>query len=175
MKNHWNKKVTLKYKNCGSNWAVYVEGETVEDVEQEFWGFWNWGVTNGEFEWLTEAGDCPQSGYFWVTTHGGRTAKQHLTDGLFNRAMTYLLNTTLKNEFKNQEHGLAPIARKIVASLMDEMVQENQLSRAWSGGGVDYHELGTIEAHRPDGSDVHTDWNTSHTNIFHKLGLTTKP
>ncbi len=168
MKNHWNKKVTLKYKNCGSNWAVYIEGETTEDVEQEFWGFWNWEVTNGEFEWLSEEGDCMQSGYFWTT-------KKRLTNGLFNRCVTHLLNTTLKDEFKDQEKGVAPIARKIVASLMDEMIQESQLNRAWSGGGTDYHELGTIEAHRPDGHDTHTDWNTSHTNIFHKLGLTTKP
>ena len=168
MENHWNKRVTLKYKNCGSNWAVYIEGETTEDVEQEFWGFWNWEVTNGEFEWLSEEGEGIQNGYFWTT-------KEKLTNGLFNRCVTHLLNTTLKDEFKNQEKGVAPIARKIVASLMKEMVQESQLNRAWSGGGTDYHELGTIEAHRPDGSDMHTDWNTSHTNLFHQLGLTKKP
>ena len=167
MKNHWNKKVILKYKNCGSNWAIYIEGATTEDVEQEFWGFWNWGATNGDFEWITEPEDEVQSGYFWTT-------KERLHTTLINRCMTHLLNTTLPQEFKNQEGGLMPIARKIVASLMEEMVQESQLNRAWSNGGMDYHDLGTIEAHNPDGSDMHTDWNTSHTNIFHRLGLTKK-
>ena len=163
MENHWNKKVTLKYKNCGSNWAVYIEGYTTEDVEQEFWGFWNWGATNGEFEWLTD-----ESGYFWTT-------KEKLNDCLFQRAMSHFLNSSIKREFKNQEGGLAPLARRIVNALMDEMVQESQLNRVWNTGGVDYHELGIIEAHRPDGSDTHTDWNTSHTNLFHQLGLTKKP
>ena len=92
MKNHWNKKVILKYKNCGSNWAVYIEGATIEDVEQEFWGFWNWGATNGEFEWITEPEEALQSAYFWPT-------KARLHSTLINRCMTHLLNTTLAQEF----------------------------------------------------------------------------
>lgn len=46
--------VTLTYQNFGSAWLCILRGKT-EDIHQVFNAFWNFGATNGEYQFFDHA------------------------------------------------------------------------------------------------------------------------
>jgi len=143
METHWNKKVELLYRNCGTNWAVFIRG-SFDDIEQEFNAMWNHGATNGEMEWQT-----PENAYFWTT-------KEKLEKCLTNRALFYMLNDA--DEFKKYDPeghahackgikgGFMPQARVMAKALMEEMPQQSNLMVF--GRTCDTYEMGEVSAER---------------------------
>ena len=56
--------VKYLYQNCGSSWAIGIEGDTEEEIKQHFYGFWNFGATKTQdIRWLEEG----KLGFFWTT------------------------------------------------------------------------------------------------------------
>jgi hypothetical protein len=129
MENHWNKKVELLYRNCGTNWAVFIRG-AADDVEQEFYGMYNHGATDGEIQWQT-----PENAYFWTT-------REKLEKCLTNRALFWLLNQDGHEE--SDEEELLPVAKQMAETLMGEMVQQSNLMTF--GNTYDTYELGEVSA-----------------------------
>lgn len=129
MENHWNKKVELLYRNCGTNWAVFIRG-AADDVEREFYGMYNHGATDGEIQWQT-----PENAYFWTT-------REKLAKCLTNRALFWLLNNDPTME--DDEDELLPEAKKMAEALMNDMVQQSNLMTF--GNTYDTYELGEVSA-----------------------------
>ena len=141
MENHWNKKVELLYRNCGTNWAVFIRG-AADDVEYEFYGMYNHGATDGEIQWQT-----PENAYFWTT-------QKKLKKCLTNRALFYLLNSAEAleendpaahaNACKGIKGGFLPQAKLMAEALMGEMVQQSNLMTF--GHTHNTYELGQVSA-----------------------------
>ena len=53
----------VTYQDHGTVIAVFIKGDTEEDVNERFWSFWNHGATSGEFHWV----EGENNGYFWTT------------------------------------------------------------------------------------------------------------
>ena len=53
----------VTYQDHGTVIAVFIKGDTEQDVNERFWSFWNHGATQGEFHWV----EGENNGYFWTT------------------------------------------------------------------------------------------------------------
>ena len=52
---------TITYQDCGTNIAVFVDGNE-QEINDKFFSYWNHGATNSELKMLTD-----WRGYFWTT------------------------------------------------------------------------------------------------------------
>jgi len=70
---------TITYQDCGTNIAVFVDGNE-QEINDKFFSFWNHGATNSELKMLTD-----WRGYFWTT-------KKKLIKALTNAHLFRMLN-----------------------------------------------------------------------------------
>lgn len=144
--------INTKYKNCGSHWAVMLEGdgalgENEEgrdlEVEQDFFGYYNHGATNGEFDWITET-----RGYFWTT-------KEKFYKAIVNRCLFQMLNEADELHehdpdgwahcCKGIKGGFMPQARINAQKFIDTLEQKSNILK-FGGSYAHIYEMGAVSA-----------------------------
>jgi hypothetical protein len=155
------KEAQLKVENCGSQLCIWIEGEE-EAVNQRFYSFWNHGATSGELHW-----ELDWLAYFWTTP-------DKLKKALVNINLFKVLNDAEANgyldQFKGEKGGALPYARKMAEQQYEELLTEKTMRNMWRyQTNTNYAEIMEVSAERPDESNVHTDWNTSHTTLISRL------
>jgi len=163
-------KVELKVENLGSQLCVWIRGKNEQDINERFYSFWNHGATSGELHW-----ELDLTAYFWTTP-----AK--LLKALTNAHLFRLLNEGEADEldsgfncFKGCKGGAMPYAKAHAQeeynTLINEKGETGERNQWRYHGDRGYAEILEMSAESLDEPNKQTDWNTSHTNIFHKLGF----
>ena len=105
----------IKYSRKGTAWAVEIQGDSHEEIQQRFYSFWNHGATDGEFHWFNEF-----RGYFW-------TDEERFLKSLQNIFLFKLLQD-MDNQgeaalaaCKGLKGGLMPRAKELAQQLFDSM------------------------------------------------------
>lgn len=125
---------TITYQNCGTNWIVFIDGETHEEIEQHFFSFWNWNATSGELAWLTEG-----RARFWTT-------KERMQSYFENICLMELIDSR-PNDFKGKKFGAFPEAKRLASERLASLKAEKVLT---FGTNDEPYELGVISAEKPD-------------------------
>lgn len=97
----------LKIHKHGADLAVWIGGDTEEEVERQFWSFWNHGATSGELAWDN---DVHTSAHFWVTNTIKATSMEKLERAMVNICLFKILNAN-PDAGKGEKGGALPEAR----------------------------------------------------------------
>ena len=132
----------LAYQDFSTKLIVAIKG-TPEDVETDFWGFFNCGATDAglyhfgeaEIDWLT-----PNTAKFYTT-------RERLLAGMELRALNKILNEN-PNAYKGQKGGAQPAAQKLAQGWFDSMERVTDIIRKNVHDTV--YGMGTISAEKPD-------------------------
>ena len=124
----------LTYQNQGSNWAVFINGETEEEITRCYYSLWNWKATSGDLFWMNGA-----RAYIWST-------KARLEKYFENIYLMELIDNRAA-EFKGKRFGALPVAKEMAAERLEGLQQEKLLT---FGGNYETFALGSISAEKPD-------------------------
>ena len=146
-------KTNLSFQDFTTKMIVLIKGESREDIEQDFWGFYNHNGTDGgqakadepHLEWLTD--DFTHGGYFYTT-------RERLLKAMVSRSLFKLLNEAEEtNCLKGCKGGAMPYAKELGQKWFESMEKITDIikQRTESGGDTDNHgafTLGTIKAEK---------------------------
>jgi len=91
----------LTYQDCGTNIALFLEGEP-DDIVEKHMSLLNHGATSSELDWINES-----KAKLWTT-------KEKLLKALVNAKLFHLLGITKTvEEYKGVKGGLLPVAREL--------------------------------------------------------------
>ena len=132
----------LAYQDFCTKLIVAIKGAP-EDVEADFWGFFNHSATDAglyhfgeaEIDWLT-----PTTAKFYTT-------RERLLAGMESRALHKILNDN-PNAYKGQKGGAQAAARELAQEWFDSMERVTDIIRKNVRETV--YSMGTITAEKPD-------------------------
>ena len=91
----------LTYQDCGTNIALFLEGEH-DDIVEKHMSLLNHSATSSELDWINES-----KAKLWTT-------KEKLLKALVNAKLFHLLGITKTvAEYKGVKGGLLPVAREL--------------------------------------------------------------
>ena len=113
----------IKYSKKGTTWAIEIQGDSEQEINERFYSFWNHGATDGEFHWLNEF-----RGYFW--TDEKRFKKSLETIFLFK----LLQDMDSHGEAglmacKGLKGGLLPRAKELAREVLDTLESSEYFGR----------------------------------------------
>lgn len=150
-------KTNLSFQDFTTKMIVLIKGESREDIEQDFWGFYNHNATDGcqakadepHLQWLTD--DVAHGGFFYTT-------RERLLQAMTTRKLFALLNEMDEQgeaglmACKGLEGGLMPRARELAQEWFSSMEKVTDIIRQRGEmGDTDNHgafSLGTIKAEK---------------------------
>lgn len=121
-------KTTLEYQDYSTKLIVSIKGESVQDIIEQHWSFYNHGATEQpELWWM-----CGTEAYFYTT-------REKLLKAMTNAALFRLLNEAEEsNSLKGCKGGAMPYARAIAQERFDGMTQNPRES--FVNQHVDYYD-----------------------------------
>jgi len=136
-------KTKLEYQDYSTKLVVAITGESHEDVEQQFWSFYNHGATeNPEPFWMGEF-----RLYFYTT-------KEKLLKAMTNASLFFMLNDAEQLRevdydgwyhcCKGIKGGFLPQARINAQERFDSLERNPRVRNI--GINLDFYNLGTIRA-----------------------------
>src|SRR5947208_266737 len=110
--------MTLSCQDFGTQLAIGILADTREEVEEQFFSFYNHEATEGQLHWLIE-GAPHYLAYFWTDTH-------RLIRALVIAALWELINTAAER-YKGKRGGALPDAWQIGERRFSEITQDRLL------------------------------------------------
>lgn len=126
----------ITYQNVGSNWIVFINGDSKTEIEQRYFSLWNWKATSGELDWLDDY--CAK---IWTT-------KEDMLRYFRNISLNELIDTRVA-EFKGKKGGAFAVAKEMAQEKLSQMEKTNSRMIFGSEPEHDY-SLGSICAEKPD-------------------------
>jgi len=126
----------LYLDNRGTVIAIGMESNSRDEIEQQYFSFWNHQATSGELLWV-----CDTFAYIWVTP-------KSLYNYLFRSSIMKLLNMDCGRS-KGKRKGLMPEAVKMARQRMSEIAPLRFIEdcpKVHEEG----HKLGDIDFFTPD-------------------------
>ena len=81
--------VTIQAQDFGTVIAVFLTGQNQRDIQERFYSFWNFGITNGELEFWSDT--CAM---FWIPSDSRRvTAEDKFKKYLWKSALSEILQS----------------------------------------------------------------------------------
>ena len=127
--------VKMTYQNCGSNWVVFIKGDTQIEIEQQYYSLWNWNATSGELDWLQD--DLAK---IW-------TSKARLLRYFQNICLNELIDTRA-SEFEGVKGGALSKAKEMAKERFDTL--EKTDDSIVFGREYEPFTMGKISAEKPD-------------------------
>ena len=121
----------------GTSIALAIEDESRQDIEYQYFSFYNHGATSGELHWLTE-----HMAYFW-------TSPEDLKHSLIEAHLFKLLNIDAGRYTKGKKGGLMPQAIERAIAQLNEIPFQAFLSSSRGNGNKPY-SMGYLEYYSPD-------------------------
>lgn len=113
----------LKLHKHGHGIAVWIGGDSEEEIEQRFWSFWNHGATQGELTWNHDR----TGAHFWVTSNRHGTGFEKLHRAMVNICLFKILNEN-PDAGKGEKGGALPEARKQAQEWLESLDQSYALA-----------------------------------------------
>ena len=120
----------------GTVWAVGIETENPEEMQQQIYSFYNHGATDSKVDMIEMT---PTFSYFWTT-------KEKLEKYFLNSSLAKILWDN-PDAGKGKKAGALPEAEKLAEKRMKELVVDKWVRTTQSG---EFYTRGTIAAEKLD-------------------------
>ena len=120
----------------GTVWAVGIETENPEEMQQQIYSFYNHGATDSRVDMIEMT---PTFSYFWTT-------KEKLEKYFLNSSLAKILWDN-PDAGKGKKAGALPEAEKLAEKRMKELVVDKWVRTTQSG---EFYTRGTIAAEKLD-------------------------
>tara|TARA_R100001086_G_C11802053_1_gene249123 strand:+ start:29 stop:424 length:396 start_codon:yes stop_codon:yes gene_type:complete len=120
----------------GTVWAVGIETENPEEMQQQIYSFYNHGATDSRVDMIEMT---PTFSYFWTT-------KEKLEKYFLNSSLAKILWDN-PDAGKGKKAGALPEAQKLAEKRMKELVVDKWVRTTQSG---EFYTRGTIAAEKLD-------------------------
>tara|TARA_Y100000114_G_scaffold113422_1_gene107338 strand:- start:646 stop:1041 length:396 start_codon:yes stop_codon:yes gene_type:complete len=120
----------------GTVWAVGIETENPEEMQQQIYSFYNHGATDSKVDMIEMT---PTFSYFWTT-------KEKLEKYFLNSSLAKILWDN-PDAGKGKKAGALPEAQKLAEKRMKELVVDKWVRTTQSG---EFYTRGTIAAEKLD-------------------------
>lgn len=122
----------LIYQPLGSAILVGIESENKQEIEQQYYSFWNHGATGGKLHWMCDT-------FAYITTH-----EKELEQYFLNSSLHLILNK-FPDAYKGFEGGAMPHAKSLAKRRLEELKENHEAFHSTNPMTYDY-SIGKTEA-----------------------------